>query len=224
MHVVVVGCGRVGARLAAQLERDGHTVAVVDRRSSAFTRLPEGTTCARVVGVGFDRDRLREAGVERADAVVAVTGGDNSNVLAARVARDAFGVERVVARIYDPRRAEIYERLGIPTVATVQWTTDRVLRHILADTSTSADWTDPTASVELLERQLPSSWAARRMGELEELSGARTVAISRNGVTFLPEVSTVVQEGDTAWFAVDRDGVDKLDTALTAVASTGGHH
>lgn len=224
MHVIVVGCGRVGARLAALLETDGHTVTVVDRRASAFTRLSEACTGERVVGVGFDRDVLEAAGVARAEAVIAVTGGDNSNILVARVARDAFGVDRVVARIYDPRRAEIYERLGIPTVATVRWTTERILRHVITDGSPSADWTDPTASVELVERAVPPAWAAHRLSELEERSGARAVAVAREGTTFLAEATTLLQDGDTAWFAIDRSGVDKLESALHADLSTGGGH
>lgn len=224
MHVIVVGCGRVGARLAALLEDDGHSVAVVDRRAGAFTRLADTFAGERVVGVGFDRDLLRAAGVEHADAVVAVTGGDNSNILVARVARDAFGVDRVVARIYDPRRAEIYERLGIPTVATVRWTTERILRHVVTDGSPTPDWTDPTATVELLERIVPPSWAAHRLSELEERSGARTVAVARNGTTFVADAATVIQDGDTAWFAVDRTGVEKLDAALHADLSNKGGH
>lgn len=234
MHVIVVGCGRVGARLATVLDSDsgtdgrGHTVAVLDRRIAAFTKLPETFSGTQVVGVGFDRHRLREAGVEHADAVVAVTGGDNSNITVARVARDAFGVERVVARIYDPRRAEIYERLGIPTVATVRWTTDRVLRHVLSDTP-EPDWTDPTASVELVERRMPTSWAARRLSELEESSGARAVALERNGTTSLARGSTLLQEGDTVWLAAERVAMQELDGALDdagrrADAGAGGHH
>lgn len=234
MHVIVVGCGRVGARLATVLDSDrgidgaGHSVSVLDRRIAAFTKLPETFSGARVVGVGFDRQRLREAGIEHADAVVAVTGGDNSNITVARVARDAFGVDRVVARIYDPRRAEIYERLGIPTVATVRWTTDRVLRHVLSDMP-EPDWTDPTASVELVERRIPTSWAAGRLSEMEESSGARAVALARNGSTVLAEASTLLQEGDSVWFAVERVAVHKLDAALggagpTPGAGAGGRH
>ena len=151
MHVVVVGCGRVGSGLAGILEDGGHTVAVVDKAAKAFRRLPEGFSGKTVVGVGFDRDLLREAGIEQAGALAAVTNGDNSNIMVARTAREMFGIERVVARIYDPRRAAIYEKLGIPTIATVQWTTDRVLRRILPD-APATEWTDPSAAVVLVER------------------------------------------------------------------------
>ena len=131
MHVVVVGCGRVGSGLAATLENEGHSVAVIDRQARAFRRLPDDFKGRKIVGVGFDRERLRAAGIEEAGALAAVTNGDNSNIVVARVAREAYQIDRVVARIYDYRRAQIYERLGIPTVATVQWATERVLRKIL---------------------------------------------------------------------------------------------
>ncbi|WP_029391785.1 potassium channel family protein, partial [Streptomyces xiaopingdaonensis] len=126
MHIVIMGCGRVGAELAQTLEQEGHTVAVVDRDPSAFRRLGHRFGGRRVTGVGFDRDTLREAGIEEAGAFAAVSSGDNSNVIGARVARETFGVEHVAARIYDPRRAEVYQRLGIPTVATVRWTADQM--------------------------------------------------------------------------------------------------
>ena len=156
MHVVVVGCGRVGSGLARILEDRGHTVAVIDKQAKAFRRLPEGFSGRTIQGVGFDRDLLREAGIEEAGALAAVTSGDNSNIMVARTAREVFGLERVIARIYDPRRAEIYEKLGIPTIATVPWTTDRVLRRILPD-APATEWTDPSAGVVLVERPVAAA-------------------------------------------------------------------
>ena len=185
MHIIVVGCGRVGSELAQHLIADGHSVAVVDRRAEAFGRLGPDFAGETVVGVGFDRDRLVAAGIERADALAAVTSGDNSNILVARVAREAFGVERVAARIYDPRRAEIYERLGIPTIATVQWTTERVMRRLLPESSTPA-WVDPTAAVVLVERPVPAHWAGRPATTVEDETTARLVAVGRLGATGLP--------------------------------------
>ena len=160
VHVVVVGCGRVGSSLARALTGDGHTVAVIDRRGEAFTRLGADFAGTTVQGIGFDRDRLIEAGIEQAGAVAAVTSGDNSNILVARVARENFGVEQVVARIYDPRRAVIYQRLGIQTVATVAWTTDQVLRRLIPD-ATPAEWIDPTAKVCVVDRSLADGWAGQ---------------------------------------------------------------
>ncbi len=220
MHVVVVGCGRVGSGLASILEDSGHTVAVIDQNSKAFRRLPEGFSGTLVNGVGFDRDRLREAGIEEASALAAVTSGDNSNIMVARTAREVFGVERVVARIYDPRRAAIYERLGIPTIATVQWTVDRVLRRVLPD-SPAVEWTDPSAKVALVERAVGSSWAGRRLSELDVPGLARVVSVSRLGVGQVPSADLVTQEGDVVYLAVGAAQIAELDAHLAG--GSGGH-
>ena len=219
MHVVVVGCGRVGSGLARILEDGGHTVAVVDKNQKAFRRLPEGFGGKTIVGVGFDRDLLRQAGIEDAGALAAVTSGDNSNIMVARTAREVFGLERVIARIYDPRRAAIYERLGIPTIATVQWTTDRVLRRILPD-APATEWTDPSASVVLVERPVAASWAGRRLGDLDVPGLARVAALSRLGVGQVPVADLVTQEGDVVYMSVVADRLDELDEHLAAGAST----
>lgn len=215
MHVVVVGCGRVGSSLARELTADGHTVAVIDRRSEAFDRLGPDFTGTTVQGVGFDRDRLVEAGVERAGALAAVTSGDNSNILVARVARETFGVERVVARIYDPRRAVVYQRLGITTVATVAWTTDQVRRRLLPE-ARPPEWTDPTATVCLLDRPVPDHWAGEPLAELEEAIGARVVAINRMGAAATPTARTVAQAGDVLYIAAETARVAAVDAALAA--------
>jgi trk system potassium uptake protein TrkA len=220
VHVVVVGCGRVGSGLAGILEDNGHSVAVIDQNQKAFRRLPEGFSGKAVLGVGFDRDRLRDAGIDEAGALAAVTSGDNSNIMVARTAREIFGVERVIARIYDPRRAAIYERLGIPTIATVQWTTDRVLRRILPDIP-STEWTDPSANVVLVERPVHPSWAGRRLSELDVPGTARVVALSRLGVGQIPSADLVTQEGDVVYLAVTNGKLADLDVHLGA--TTGGH-
>lgn len=220
MHVVVVGCGRVGSGLARVLEDGGHTVSVVDKAAKAFRRLPEGFSGRTVVGVGFDRDLLREAGIEEAGALAAVTSGDNSNIMVARTAREVFGLDRVVARIYDPRRAAIYERLGIPTIATVQWTTDRVLRRILPD-APATEWTDPSAKVVLVERAVGSRWAGHRLDELEIVGVARIAALSRLGASQVPDPQLIVQEGDVAYMTVPVDRVATLDAHLAG--QSGAH-
>ncbi|ODU04055.1 MAG: potassium transporter TrkA, partial [Pseudonocardia sp. SCN 72-51] len=143
MYVVIMGCGRVGSSLAAGLERLGHEVAVVDRDPQSFRRLGPEFRGRQVVGEGYHREVLTEAGIGKADAFTAVSSGDNSNIIAARVARETFGIERVVARIYDPKRAAVYERLGIPTVATVPWSTDRLMRMLLPDGVATA-WREPS--------------------------------------------------------------------------------
>lgn len=220
MHVVVVGCGRVGSGLARILEDSGHTVAVVDKNAKAFRRLPEGFSGTTVQGVGFDRDLLRQAGIEDAGALAAVTSGDNSNIMVARTAREVFGLERVIARIYDPRRAAIYERLGIPTIATVQWTTDRVLRRILPD-APATEWTDPSAGVVLVERPVAASWAGRRLADLDVPGLARVAALSRLGVGQVPDPDLVTQEGDVVYMSVGTDRIADLDAHLAD--NHGGH-
>ncbi|MBJ7398181.1 MAG: hypothetical protein RL353_181 [Actinomycetota bacterium] len=212
VHVVIVGCGRVGSTLALELVAVGHTVAVIDRKPDAFKRLGENFSGLTIAGIGFDRDLLQEAGIERAQAVAAVTNGDNSNILIARVAREKFGIERVVARIYDPKRAEIYERLGIATVATVKWTSERILRRILPDIS-SVEWTDPSSNVVLIEREFPNSLAGKKVFEIE-LSGARISALRRLGTAVIPDENTIVQQGDVGYFAVEIGSLDKLNSLL----------
>ncbi|MBK9180691.1 MAG: TrkA family potassium uptake protein [Acidimicrobiales bacterium] len=221
MHFVVVGCGRVGSQLAQQLTEAGHTVAVVDRSASSFERLGKGFEGTTIEGIGFDRDVLVEAGVERAAAVAAVTSGDNSNIMIARVARETFGIDRVVARIYDPRRAAIYQRLGIPTVATVSWTTERVLRRILPE-EPGVEWVDPSAKVLLVERTVPRAWAGRRYAELDVAGVSRVMAVQRLGVGMVPKDDLVAQEDDVVFVGVAGDAVDQLDGRLAGTEG-GGH-
>ena len=212
MHVVIVGCGRVGSTLALSLISSGHSVAVVDRKSDAFFRLRDNFAGQTITGIGFDRDVLEQAGIKKASAVAAVTNGDNSNILVARVARESFGIENVVARISDPKRAEIYERLGIATVATVKWTSDRILRRILPDLP-AVEWTDPSSSVVLVERTLPDNLVGEKVLELE-IKGARISALRRLSAAVIPDAKTLVQQGDIAYFTVEKDSVNSLDEFL----------
>jgi trk system potassium uptake protein TrkA len=223
VHVVVVGCGRVGSGLAATLVSQGHTVSVIDRKSTAFRRLPEDFSGETFVGVGFDRNVLIAAGIERADALAAVTNGDNSNILVARTAREFFGIERVVARIYDQRRAAIYERLGISTVATVGWAIERVLRRIEPNAD-GVEWIDPSAKVCLVERMVPTSWAGQPLVGLEGDGTARVVALTRLGVAQILSPALLAQEGDVVWVAVAGDRIDDLDRRLATSPAQGGQH
>jgi len=195
VHFVILGCGRVGSMVAGELDELGHSVAVVDLDAGAFRRLPANFTGLTVKGVGFDRETLENAGIERAHAFAAVSSGDNTNILGARVARETYGVDRVVARIYDPRRAEIYERLGIPTVATVAWTAGQFMRRLLP-LGAEEEYRDPTGQVSLGEVHLGSMWPGQRVTRLEEASGARIAFITRFGSPLLPGPDTVLQEGD----------------------------
>lgn len=214
MHVVIVGCGRVGSTLARQLSGQGTSVSIIDRKEAAFRRLGEGFHGTKVTGIGFDRDVLLEAGVDRATALAAVTNGDNSNILVARVAREEFKIDRVVARIYDPKRAEIYERLGIATVATVKWTSERIMRRILPDLP-AVEWTDPSATVALVEREAPADAIGERVQSLDR-DGARVVAVRRLGSAMIPGHDTVVQEGDVLFVVVETRSLAPDDGAAGA--------
>ena len=215
MHVVVVGCGRVGSELAGSLEAAGHSVAVVDKTGSRFSRLPANFGGLTVEGYGFDRPTLMAAGIERASALAAVTNGDNSNIVTARVARDNFGIENVVARIYDPRRAAIFQRLGIPTVATVAWTTDQVLRRLMPSESHS-EWLDATGTVALIEVAVPSSLAGTKLASLNEPGAWWLTTISRLGKARVTTGDLLLQEGDIAHFVVGVDAIPRLHQRLAA--------
>jgi trk system potassium uptake protein len=210
----------VGAALALALERLGHDVAVIDQNLQAFRRLSTDFHGQQVRGVGFDRQVLIEAGIERAGAFAAVSNGDNSNIISARVARETFGVAQVVARIYDHKRAAVYERLGIPTVATVPWTTDRFLRILLHDNG-PIPWRDPSGTVAVLQLPLHERWAGHLVGELEEHIGARVAFIVRFGAGVLPRYDTLVQADDQVYAAaVSGTVADVVSTAAAAPPTT----
>ncbi len=196
-HFVIMGCGRVGATLAHTLEDAGHSVAVIDQDDRAFRRLRTGFAGRTVTGVGFDRETLKQADIENAYAFAAVSSGDNSNVLATRVARETFHVEHVVARIYDPGRAEIYQRLGIPTVAAVRWSADQVLRRILPEAAISGDFREPSGRLILTEVNLHAGWIGRHVLDIEKASRCKVAYLTRFGEGMLPSVDTSYQQGDT---------------------------
>jgi trk system potassium uptake protein TrkA len=222
VHVVVVGCGRVGSELAMSLERAGHSVAVIDKNADAFRkRLPDTFGGQKIVGFGFDRDHLIAADIEHAGAVAAVTSGDNSNILSARIARENFAIERVVARIYDPRRALIYQRLGIPTVATVSWTTDQVMRRLLPSGEAPHEWLDPSGKVCLVDYPIPTAWAGKKLAPMSEPGMFSLVAVTRLGTAQMSTPSAIGQDGDVLHFAAD---VSALDTLRERLEHAEEHH
>ncbi len=215
MYVVIMGCGRVGSSLAAGLERLGHDVAVIDKDRQAFRRLGPEFRGKQVVGQGFHREVLVEAGVAKAQAFAAVSSGDNSNIISARVARESFGIDLVVARIYDAKRAAVYERLGIPTVATVPWSTDRLMRMLLPDGVASA-WREPTGTVAILPLPVHEDWVGRPVKELEAATGSRVAFIVRFGTGVLPRPDTSVQAEDTVYVAAVSGTVSDVTAAAAA--------
>ena len=190
-----MGCGRVGSTLARSLEDRNHTVSIIDSEPDAFRRLGPVFNGDKVTGYGFDQEVLEKAGIRRADAFAAVSSGDNSNIIAARVARETFGIQQVVARIYAPGRAEVYQRLGITTVATVKWTADQVLRRILP-AGAEPDFRDPSGTVRLDQVPSTEAWIGHRTVEFQEQSTSRIAWIDRLGEGMLPTRETVIQEGD----------------------------
>ncbi len=212
MHVVIMGCGRVGSELAARLESGEHTVSVIDKNPTAFRMLRYQFKGKKIEGYGFDEDILRDAGIERAGAFAAVSSGDNSNIIAARVARETFGVQNVVARIYDPGRAEVYQRLGIPTVATVRWTADQMLRRLLP--AADDEWNDPSGKVSVAQLDLAPSWVGKRYASLEHATGARVALLTRLGEGLVPGRETVVQEGDLVHLTVAFSDLRRVERLL----------
>ena len=220
MHIVIMGCGRVGSTLAHILEDRGNSIAVIDRDPEAFRRLGSSFKGDRVTGIGFDRTVLIQAGIERADAFAAVSSGDNSNIIAARVVRETFGVQRVAARIYDPRRAEVYERLGIPTVATVRWTADQMLRKLLPEGGEPL-WRDPTGKIVLAEIAFSPLWIGEQVKAMEAAAMTRIAFIDRLGQAFVPDGGTVLQEGDVVHVVAKEADLDRITAAF---AARGGVH
>lgn len=215
MHFVIMGCGRVGSSLAHSLEAQGHDVAVIDQEESAFRRLGASFEGRRITGMGFDRDVQREAGIQGAHAFAAVSSGDNSNILAARVARETFGVTNVVARIYDPGRAEIYQRLGIPTVATVKWTSDQMLRRLLP-VGAAPLFRDPSGQVLLAEMPVHPGWIGRRVDDVAAAGGVRVAYLTRLGHGLVPDGSTLLQDGDQLQVAVVESDLHRAEAALAS--------
>jgi trk system potassium uptake protein len=215
VHIVIMGCGRVGSRLAHSLEDQGHSVAIIDQDPEAFRKLRSGFKGTKVTGVGFDRDVLTAAGIEQAAAFAAVSSGDNSNVIAARVARESFGVQRVVARIYDPRRASVYQRLGIPTVATVAWTADQILRRLIPEGAESL-WRDPTGAVVLAEVAYSDDWLGEKVYDLEHAAHARIAFITRLGEAVIPGPNLVLQEGDVVHVIAESAAISKIASVFAS--------
>jgi trk system potassium uptake protein TrkA len=219
MKAIIMGCGRVGATLAGQLAADGHDVCVLDRDPDAAELLPTGFPGEFLVGNGYHRDLLERAGITTADAFVAVTSGDNTNIVGARIAKEDYRVPHVIARIYDPRRADIYADLGIPTVASVRWTVNRisqVLRHRYLD----PDVTFGNGETLLVRETLPAWFAGRPLHDLDVDGQIRVVAVTRGGHSFLPAGDHLAEAGDTVSVAVAAAALDRLRSFLSKELGT----
>ncbi len=209
-----MGCGRVGSTLARALEDRGHSVAIIDNNPDAFRRLGPGFSGDKINGYGFDQTVLEAAGISDAGAFAAVSSGDNSNIISARVARETFGIDNVVARIYDPGRAEVYQRLGISTVATVRWTVDQIVRRLLP-VGVEPEWRDPSGTIRISVIPAPPAWIGHRLTDLE-LTGARVAFLTRVGHGQLPTPETVLQDGDLVHLVIAESEADPVEAAIAA--------
>jgi trk system potassium uptake protein TrkA len=212
-----MGCGRVGAEMTIQLSKGGHSVAIIDKRKEAFDRLPPGFDARTIVGIGFDREILEEAGIKEADAFIAVSNGDNSNIVSARVAREHYHVDKVIARIYDPRRAEIYERLNIPTIATVRWAAKQVQYLLFHGKETMRD-SLAGGSLLHLQVEIPDHLVGKKISSVTSDGEVEVIGVDRGGAGFIPKDDSTFQEGDVVHFIVHKDQVEKFDTLLEPVA------
>jgi trk system potassium uptake protein TrkA len=217
VHFVIMGCGRVGAELTIQLAKGKHTVSIIDKRKEAFDRLPPGFEAKTVVGTGFDREVLEEAGIRNADAFIAVSNGDNSNIVSARVAREYFKVPKVIARIYDPRRADIYERLDIPTIATVRWAAKQVQYLLFHGRETMRD-SLAGGSLLHLQVELPDHLVGKKISSVTSDGEVEVVGVDRGGAGFIPRDDSTFQEGDIAHFIVHKDSLEKFDLLMEPIA------
>jgi len=209
VHFVIMGCGRVGSTLAKSLSKRGHDVAIIDAEPAAFRRLGSSFEGMTVTGIGFDRDTLKAARIDEAYAFAAVSSGDNSNIIAARVARETFGIQQVVARIYDPGRAEVYQRLGITTVATVKWTADQVLRRLLP-AGAEPDFRDPSGTIRVDHVPVTEAWIGQRTVKFQAESGSRIAWIDRLGEGMIPTRESVIQEGDLLHLVMREENAERV--------------
>lgn len=216
VHVVIAGCGRVGSELATNLERLGHSVAIIDKVPKAFERLKADFSGKKVIGFAFDREVLEEAGIKEAQAFASVTSGDNSNILSARVTKEHYRVPEVVARIYDPRRAQIYQRLGIQTVATVRWTTDQILRSLFPD-EVPVEYTVDNGEVVITSVPAPPELIGKTAAAVDLEGRRKVVAVSRFGVPRVPDGKLTIQEGDILHVSIVRGDVVDLAAQLKTI-------
>ncbi len=213
MNFVVVGCGRVGRHLASYLLEHGHNVTVIDKKANSFRKIERHPNLKTIVGPGFDRKVLESAKIGEADGLAAVTSGDNSNVVIARVAKEIFKVPHVTARIYDPDRASLYQRLGISTVASVSWSTDQFIKR-LAPENDSTDWVDPTGEVVIVEKLLPKIWAGKSLASLNVPGKSSIIAINHLGQSHVVSEDVKGHEDDRIFLACQKEFIDNLDKLI----------
>lgn len=213
MYIVIMGCGRVGSRLAKVLTLEGHEVAVIDKDPTAFKRLGEAFKGKAIEGVGFDRDVLKKAGIEQADAFIAVTNGDNHNIVGALVAKNKFRVPKVVARIYDPAREKLYQHLGIQTISSTAWAANKI-KNLICHVELIRHFSFGNGEVEVVEGEISPQLAGRSINDLNIPGEIAVIAIVRFGRAFIPTSGVTFKEKDGIQVAVESSSLPKLKKML----------
>jgi trk system potassium uptake protein TrkA len=213
MHIVVLGCGDLGAQLARTLLRRGHEVTVVDSDPAAFERVGPGFKGHTVVGIGFDQEVLRKAGVRRADALAAVTNDDDLNIVAARVAREFFHVPRAVARVYNPEKAQIYLRMGLPAISPMAWSVDRMAELLLSNPMEIVTSLG-SGQVSLVRVEVTGQLVGHKVDDLLVPGDTEAVSVTRGGNTFLPTRGTELSAGDFLYLACTAEGLSRIESFL----------
>lgn len=219
MNVIVMGCGRVGEQLILLLDAEGHRVTAIDYDANALARLGSGFKGRKVKGIGFDRDVLVEAGIEDADAFAATSSSDNANIVAARIARNLFQVPRVVARLYDPRRAEIYQRLGLLTISSTTWGAERI-RELLTHSDIDPVLAFGHGEVCLLSIETPPHLIGKMVRQLLVPGEINVVAITRQGYAMVASGGTEIRAGDMLHLVVLASSMERINRLLDS--SEGG--
>ncbi len=213
MKVIIMGCGRIGSQVSELMCAQGHDVTVIDHDSNAVDRLGPNFKGRIVHGLGFDRNVLIEAGIERADAFVSASSSDNANIVAARIARNIFHVPRVVARLYDPRRAEVYQRLGLTTISSTNWGAERIYQMI-SHTDLDVLYTFGRSEVSLVVVEAPPQLIGKNVAQLSVPGEIGVVSITRNDQAFIPVLGTEFKEGDLIHLSVLSSAMDRLEEML----------
>jgi trk system potassium uptake protein TrkA len=216
MRIIIIGCGRMGAGLALTMSQRGHAVAVVDKDPTSFERLGPSFKGEAIEGIGFDREVLLAAHIERADGLAALTASDDVNVVIGRVASQVFRVPRVVARLYDPRKANVYGRLGLHTISTTTWGINQVA-ELLCYSPLDVILNLGSGEVNIITTEIPALLVGRMVSELTVRGEIHVVAISRDGRPFLPTLGTEFHQGDMVYLVVLATSADRLRTLLGLV-------
>jgi trk system potassium uptake protein TrkA len=213
MKVIIMGCGRVGESTSRLLADEGHDIAVIDYDQTALDRLGPHFKGRTVLGVGFDRDVLIEAGIEQADAFAATSSSDSANIIAARIAHNVFHVPRVVARLFDPRRAEIYQRLGLVTISSTAWGAERI-RELLTHADLDPVMTFGSGEVVMLTLEAPPQLVGRSVKHISVPGEIGVVAITREGQAIMPVFGTEIRMGDMLHLSVLASSMERIEILL----------